>query len=214
MTIALRRLVPPDQLLIVHAPLGDVEWPGTVEHIENTIPPGVPLVLAPTASAKTLLERIEERGRFPDSARRWCTSDFKRTPIEREIRRYLKGHPRYSGRIVNCLGLRAEESPTRARRPAWSFNARNSKAGREWHDWLPIFRMTRGEVFKTIRQAGQNPPLGLRGRHDAAVVQLLHPGLSFRSRYGRPTQAGALPALRRTGTPYRPHPVAGAKPPS
>ena len=50
MTILLSRIVPPDQLLAVHAPLGKVEWPGTIEHIQNTIPPGVPLVLAPVAS--------------------------------------------------------------------------------------------------------------------------------------------------------------------
>ena len=33
MTILLSRLVPREQLLVVHAPLGEVEWPGTVEHI-------------------------------------------------------------------------------------------------------------------------------------------------------------------------------------
>ena len=75
MTILLSRIVPREQLLIVHAPLGEVEWPATIEHIESTIPPGVPLVLARTASGKSLLERIEARGRFPHSERRYCTSD-------------------------------------------------------------------------------------------------------------------------------------------
>ena len=36
----------------------------TIEHIENTIPDRVPLILAPTASGKSLLEHIEERGRL------------------------------------------------------------------------------------------------------------------------------------------------------
>ena len=90
MTILVSRLVPPGQLLVVHAPLGHIEWPGTMEHIERTIPPGVPLILAHTASGKSLLQRIEERGRFPDARRRFCTSDMKRGPIERELRRYLK----------------------------------------------------------------------------------------------------------------------------
>ena len=40
MTILLGRIGPRDQLLIVHAPLGEVEWPGTIAHIENTIPSG------------------------------------------------------------------------------------------------------------------------------------------------------------------------------
>ena len=50
MTILLSRMVPPTQLVAVHAPLGEVEWPGTVEHIEATIPAGVPLIFAPVAS--------------------------------------------------------------------------------------------------------------------------------------------------------------------
>ena len=47
MTILLSRLVHREQLLVVHAPLAEVEWPGTIEHIENTLPDGVPLILAP-----------------------------------------------------------------------------------------------------------------------------------------------------------------------
>jgi len=36
MTALLARIVPRDQLIVVHAPLGEVEWPGTIEHIEHT----------------------------------------------------------------------------------------------------------------------------------------------------------------------------------
>ena len=52
MTILLAHIVPRDQLVAVHAPLGEVEWPGTVEHIEATLPKDVPLILAPVASGK------------------------------------------------------------------------------------------------------------------------------------------------------------------
>ena len=65
MTILVSRIVPREQLVFVHASLGEVEWPGTIGHIERTIPRGAPLILAHTASGKSLLERIEERGRFP-----------------------------------------------------------------------------------------------------------------------------------------------------
>ena len=37
MTILLSRIVPRDQFIVVHAPLGQVEWPGTIEHIERTL---------------------------------------------------------------------------------------------------------------------------------------------------------------------------------
>ncbi|MCY4502659.1 MAG: phosphoadenosine phosphosulfate reductase family protein [Alphaproteobacteria bacterium] len=157
MTILLSRLIPADQLLLVHAPLGSIEWPKTIDHIEATRPPQVPLILAPVASGKSLLDRIEERRRFPDKKRRWCTSDFKRSPIERELRRFLNAHPRFSGRIVNCLGHRADESSDRAKRTPWSFVPRNSKAGRQWFDWLPIHHLTETDVFRVIGNAAQQP---------------------------------------------------------
>lgn len=157
MTILLSRLLPADQLLLVHAPLDSVEWPETIDHINATRPSRVPLVLAPVASGKSLLDRIEDRGRFPDKKRRWCTSDFKRTPIERELRRYLKANPRFAGRIVNCLGHRADESPDRANRTPWTFTPRNNKAGRQWFDWLPIHHLSEADVFRIIRTAGQQP---------------------------------------------------------
>ena len=98
MSLLAARVVPHDQIVAVHAPLGEVEWPGTIEHIERTIPPGVALVLAPVASGKTLLERVEERGRWPGIRQRFCTSEHKTGPIERELRCYLKARPRYEGR--------------------------------------------------------------------------------------------------------------------
>ncbi len=157
MTVLLSRIVPRDRLVAVHAPLGEVEWPGTIEHIRATLPPGMLLILAPVASGKTLLDSIEERGRFPSPNVRWCTSSLKRGPIERELRRYLKANPRFGGRVVSAMGMRAEESPARARKPPWRLSERNSRAGRTWFDWLPIFDLTEREVFRVIHDAGQSP---------------------------------------------------------
>ena len=58
LTILLSRIVPRDRLVAVHAPLGEVERPGTMEFIRATLPPGTPLILAPVASGKTLLDSI------------------------------------------------------------------------------------------------------------------------------------------------------------
>ena len=157
MTILLSQVVPCAQLLVVHAPLGEVEWPGCIELIEDTLPAGVPLIMARTASGKTLLERIEERGRFPSASVRYCTSDTKRGPIERELRRYLNAHPRFDGRVVSAMGMRAAESPARAKLVPWKHNPRNSKAGREWFDWLPIHALGTADVFRIIHEAGQSP---------------------------------------------------------
>ena len=157
MTILLSRTVPRAQLLAVHAPLGEVEWEGIVPHVEATLPAGVPLVMAPVSSGKTLLDRVEERGKFPGIRQRYCTGDFKRTPIERELRRYLRANPRFGGRLINCLGIRRDESAARAKRAPWRRNERLSVAGREVFDWLPIFDLSTEDVFRVIRDAGQSP---------------------------------------------------------
>ena len=154
MTIMLREVVPVEQVVVVHAPLGRVAWPGTLRHIERTTA-GLPLILA---RARTdFLAMVRRRGRFPTPSIRQCTSDLKRGPIERELRRYLKAHPRFGGRVVSCMGIRADESARRAKQRAVKWNARGSVAGRHWLDWLPIHHLSEAQVFETIAAAGQRP---------------------------------------------------------
>ncbi len=146
MLIEVLRLVPPSQIVLVHADLGEVEWDGLVDHIKRNSQ-ALPLIIA--RPRRGLLQMIEERGMFPSPKQRQCTSDLKRGPIEREIRRH-------GARIVvNCMGLRAEESPNRKSKPAFARNSRNSKAGRQWFDWLPIKDWSAERVFGEIDAAGQ-----------------------------------------------------------
>ena len=55
------------------------------------------------------------------------------------------------------MGMRAEESPARARKAPWRRNDRMSAAGREAFDWMPIFDLSTEDVFRVIRGAGQAP---------------------------------------------------------
>jgi DNA sulfur modification protein DndC len=73
--------------------------------------------------SKTFFDMVEHRGMFPSPSTRQCTSDLKRGPIEREIRRYLKAHPEFGGLVVNCMGMRAEESPGRSKLQTFKRNA-------------------------------------------------------------------------------------------
>ncbi len=155
MTIHLKSIVPSGQLMVVHADLGRVEWPGVQEHIRETV--GDLLISVVKNPNKDLLEMVERRGMWPSASTRQCTSDLKRGPIETWVRRTLKARPEFNGLVVNCMGMRAEESPSRAKKTAFKFNERNSKAGREWYDWLPIHNWTTEEVFKCIADAGQKP---------------------------------------------------------
>ncbi len=142
----IRRYVPDAQIIVVYADLGEVVWADALEHIKATTL-GLPILVC--KARRTLLQMVEERGMFPSPQQRQCTSDLKRGPIERTIRQ--------TGRklIVNCMGLRAQESSSRAKVNPFAFSTRNSKAGREWYDWLPIHHLLVEEVFQIIADAGQ-----------------------------------------------------------
>lgn len=158
MYLLLRGLVPAAQRIIVHADLGEVEWPGVVDQIKATTA-GEPLHVC--RSRRGLLQMIEERGMFPSPSQRQCTSDLKRGPIERTVRAVTRERKAASieawGLVVNCMGMRAEESPGRSKLPPFKRHEGNSKAGREWYDWLPIHDLTTDEVFERIAAAGQSP---------------------------------------------------------
>lgn len=152
MTIYLRKIIPPGQLLIVHAHLPGVEWPGIVSHIVRTI--GNTRFIK-TWARKTFFEMVLRRKMFPSVQFRQCTSDLKRGPIEKVIRRFTKEHG--FSVVVNCMGMRAEESTARAKKEVFKLNNRNSVNGRTWYDWLPIHRWKVDEVFKCIAGAEQKP---------------------------------------------------------
>ncbi len=148
MYLMIRKHVPASQIVLLHADLGEVEWDGAVGHIKNTTH-GEPLHVC--RSRRGLLQMIAERGMFPSPSQRQCTSDLKRGPLERTIRQLgVK-------LVVNCMGMRAQESSGRSKLAAFKFSERNSKAGREWYDWLPIHTLTTDEVFSDIAAAGQKP---------------------------------------------------------
>lgn len=150
----LQAIAPATQLIVVHAHLADVEWEGSEDHIRATIG-DTPLIVAEPAS--TFFQIVDRRGMFPSPSNRQCTSDLKRGPIEREIRRFLATHPEFGGLVVNCMGMRAQESPGRSKLVPFKRHDRNSVAGREWYDWLPIHDWSEGEVFAAIAEAGQEP---------------------------------------------------------
>ena len=158
MYLHLRDQVPRDQLVLVHADLGEVEWPGAQEHIRATTR-GEPLHVC--RSRRGLLQMIEERGMFPSPTLRQCTSDLKRGPIERTVRGIVRDRALrevYAAKlIVNCMGMRAQESSSRAKLTPLKLSVKNSIAGREWYDWLPVHDWLIGQVFATIAAAGQTP---------------------------------------------------------
>lgn len=163
MMIELLKIIPAAQMVVIHATLGEVEWEGAIEHArDQALAVGVPFIVA--EAGKTFFGMVDHRFKvrpgpnspcWPSASNRQCTSDLKRGPIEREIRRYMAAHG--LKKVVTCMGLRAQESRSRAKLEVFKRSERNSVAGRDWYEWLPIHGMLVGEVFATIKEAGQKP---------------------------------------------------------
>ena len=169
----IRSLVPAEQIVVVHADLGDeVEHVGLADHIRANI--DHPLLIAEAiykdGTRKTLLDAIERRGMWPSSAARYCTSDLKRGPCEKVIRAQhdWKAKPR---NVISCFGFRSEESAARSKRPTWAKVARNCTATRDWFEFSPIHDLTTAQVFDLIERDGQQPhPIYATGNERLSCV--------------------------------------------
>lgn len=170
MFAALSKIVPASQLRVIHADLGRVEWEGAKEHIRQTIG-STPLRIAQAIHAdgspkdffsmvRARRESLDAKGRrdapaFPSSAARFCTSDLKTGPIWKIIRE--EG----ARLVVNCVGIRGEESASRAKRIAsrgtLQVNKKNSNSRREAFDYWPIADWTVDQVWSEIASVGQEP---------------------------------------------------------
>jgi 3'-phosphoadenosine 5'-phosphosulfate sulfotransferase (PAPS reductase)/FAD synthetase len=113
-----------DRLVAVHCDLGRVEWAGTKELAERQAAHyGVRLEIVSRPQGD-LLSHVEERGKWPSSTARYCTSDHKRGQV-RKLLTQLADEGRAAGvagrpvRILNCMGMRAEESPARSKLEAF-----------------------------------------------------------------------------------------------
>lgn len=170
MYIMLSRIVPHEQIVVVHADLGKVEWRGVQEHIRATVARHEVNVVR---ANKTFFEMVKHRAKtrpdvppWPSSATRQCTSDLKRGPIHKFIRNDMKA--RGATLAVNCTGIRAEESAARKKKApfklldALCLKERTLKSGkvipgREVYEYMPIHHLTTRHVFWIIKQAGQRP---------------------------------------------------------
>jgi len=148
-----------DRIVAVHCDLGRIEWEGT-KALARLQAEHYGLRFEVVRRDRDLLQQVEhERKKWPSNACRYCTSDHKTSQVVKLITKLVAeklaavvrlGRP---VRILNCLGLRADESPSRAKKPPLSRDgASNSK--REVIRWLPIHRWTEAQVWAQIRKSG------------------------------------------------------------
>ena len=150
-----------DRVHAVHATFPE-EWAGTTDLVRRqTQALGIPLDI--TKRGEGILDYATRRRMWPDSSSRWCTSEFKRGPIslivtqlvaEARLRRTRNRHQPV--RVLNVMGMRADESRSRAQLAPFRVNQRWTGKGqaRIVHDWLPLHGLTTREVWQAIEHLG------------------------------------------------------------
>ncbi|MBL8116047.1 MAG: phosphoadenosine phosphosulfate reductase family protein [Anaerolineae bacterium] len=145
-------------VVVIRTDLGvRVEWQQTPDYIQNLAQrKGVPLHVV-RWTHDDLIDRIWQRYYkdlsrpcWPSAQMRYCTADLKRGPISRELRRLFP-----FGNVICAMGLRAQESQTRARRPTFSLRTDSSAPtkGRFVYDWLPIHDWMESNVWELYSSA-------------------------------------------------------------
>lgn len=145
-----------DRVVVVHADLGRVEWKGTADlarrqadhygvRFEKIGRPG-----------GDLLQHVRERRMWPSPKQRYCTSDHKRDQASKVITKLVNATylPYGKVKVLNCMGLRAQESPARARRNPFQVDNRLTNTKRHVDVWLPIHDWTEDQVWANIKASG------------------------------------------------------------
>lgn len=151
MLAAMVRLGYAAKIVIIHSDLGDMEWEPMESFItKNSF--GLRVVVAKPAIS--FWDLCRKYGRLPGGTVRFCTDELKSAPITEWIKSYCleNGYTR----ALSCMGIRAEESPSRAAKPCFRRCKRSTKAI-QIMEWFPIFDYLLGQVWDEIRAAGQEP---------------------------------------------------------
>jgi 3'-phosphoadenosine 5'-phosphosulfate sulfotransferase (PAPS reductase)/FAD synthetase len=160
-----------DRVTVVHSDLGRVEWEGTRELARLQAEFYGLRFIVTERTQNDLLDHVlalhadrQAKGKdtvpWPDSNNRWCTSDHKRGPVRRVMTQLVKelglNRKDRPAKLLNCMGLRAEESPKRAKKVPFTYDQSASGKGvvRQVWEWLPIHDWTEVEVWADIHASG------------------------------------------------------------
>ncbi|MDH6502440.1 phosphoadenosine phosphosulfate reductase [Streptomyces sp. SAI-149] len=157
-----------DRVFTIHASLGPLEWPAvTVDGVRYPgsselaalhsralgVPPERHIEVRRTQELEgkrvpyDLLTYIAERGDWPWKGVLPCRSDWKTGLIYGAFSSMVRARKKELGRPVVCanvLGIRADESPDRKKRPALRTTTANT--ARVVHEWSPAHQVTTQEV--------------------------------------------------------------------
>lgn len=142
-----------NEIFAIHAHLGRAEWPQTLRHCRWICDQvNVPLVIVKREKGD-LVDRWNERQEklagtgkpfWSSSAARYCTSDLKRAPINKYLRKF--------DRVISVEGIRAEESTARAKKPEYKIRKKIQTKSRTAYTWNAILDWTEKQVWQSWGQ--------------------------------------------------------------
>lgn len=123
------------------------EHPGILQYIQNlTLQLDVPLVVL---GSPGLLTVVKNRGIIPGFGCRYCTRALKMNPSAKWIRR---NYP--EGKVINCFGFRAEESPARAKKEVLTQYEDLCTRKREVLNFAPLLDWKTADVVELVEAEG------------------------------------------------------------
>ena len=158
---------PRNKILLVHADLGDIEWPQSDEWVRKlALFLNIELVVV-RRPAGGMIDRWEKRWAdnkarysalkcvtlilpWSTPSMRFCTSELKVAPITSELRKRYPNEPV----IINATGIRAQESKKRAELPLFQEQAKLKHKNGIGYDWHPIQHWKIEEVFAIQKESG------------------------------------------------------------
>jgi len=200
-----------DRVVVIHADLGRMEWAGTRQLAEAQAR-AYDVRFEVCQHRLTLLEYVLRRGKWPSPQQRWCTSDLKRGPIQTVFTRLVAERRPAGGRVrlLNVMGLRAQESPARARKEPVALNQRASNGRREVTDWLPIHDWSEQRVWERIqastiaaRHVHPTYAVGMPRLSCVFCIYAPHGALTIAARHNPALAAEYLAVERATGHTFR-----------
>lgn len=153
--------------LLIHADLGRIEHAESIQQVQALAKFINWKLLIVRREKGDLLDRYEQRWHdncvryaelrcvtlispFPANGMYFCRSELKVAPILRAAAQQFPGQT-----IINCVGLRAEESSNRAKSAVSQHNARIDRKDRTaCYNWHPVLNLKIEDIWLTHKQAG------------------------------------------------------------
>jgi 3'-phosphoadenosine 5'-phosphosulfate sulfotransferase (PAPS reductase)/FAD synthetase len=150
---------PKDRIHLSHQILPHSEWPGVLDLVKHQanyfgLPDNLHFSQQQTKDGvqTSILDRVRSRGMWPSPHQRWCTSDYKRGPGDKVMRKLANEFQ--AKNVLYVYGFRADESDARKKLIPYSLEKRLCTRKRTVYKYYPIHHWNTKDVWQRIKGYG------------------------------------------------------------